>query len=248
MIRRTKAEVMGDLPPVTRTLVPVEVDLTEYRQAEADFIGWLDGQSRDLSRRAAKAVELTKMNELRRMAGRLKVPGVVRWVRDFFDQTDAKLLLGATHRRVTHPLVEEFAAAGAVLVDGECNERQKTAGFDRFNLDPACRLLVGNVQAAGVGWSCTSTSTVAVCEFPWTPGEALQFEARVHGQGRGLPGVPASAYYLYAPDTIEADLVGMLEEKSGWIDVTLDGKKADGGLSIVEQVKALMRSRVECAR
>lgn len=245
MIRRTKAEVMAELPPITRTLVPIEVDLSEYRRAEADFIGWLDAQSGGLSARAAKAVELTKMNELRRLVGRLKMDGVVRWVRDLFDQTDEKLLLGLTHKRVSRPLLEALADVGAVLVDGESSERHKIAAFDRFNLDPACRLLIGNTQAAGVGWSCTSTSTVALCEFPWTPGEAIQFEARVHGQGRGRAGRPVNAYYLYVDETIEADLVSMLEEKSRWVDATLDGDARGGGLSIVDQVKSLMRNRVE---
>lgn len=241
MIRRLKSDVLTDLPPKTRTVVPIEIDRKIYVEAECDFFRWLEKESPGRAARARKAEELSRMNELRRLAGRLKVDGVVAWVRDFLESSGEKLLLGAIHRAVTYPLIDAFGDA-AVLVDGYLDDGEKTAAFDKFNLDDDCRLLVGNIQAAGVGWSCRSAANAALCELPWTPGECLQFEDRCHGLERGT-GEPMNAFYLIAENTIESDLCRILQEKEGWIDAVLDGGVGDGGLNIHEQTLALMKQR-----
>jgi SWI/SNF-related matrix-associated actin-dependent regulator 1 of chromatin subfamily A len=244
MVRRLKIDVLRDLPEKRRSIVPVEIDRREYNAAETDFLAWLEktaGAGR--ADRARKARELAKMNELRRLAGRLKVRAVIEWVRDFFEGSDEKLLLGAVHRAVTGPLMEAFRST-AVLVDGGLSELEKTEAFDKFNADERCRLLVGNVQAAGTAWSCRATSKVLLCEMPWTPGECLQFEDRVHGLERGIPGTAAEIYYLVAEDTIEADLCRVIQTKQGWLDSVLDGgTRAETELDIYDQVKALVRRR-----
>jgi SNF2 family DNA or RNA helicase len=138
--------------------------------------------------------------------------------------------------------MERFGRS-AVLVDGRLDERAKTAAFVRFNHRPDCRLLVGNLQAAGVAWSCTATSHAAVCEFPWRPDELAQFVARMHGIGRGQVGVPVQVWYLVAPDTIEADLCQVLQVKQSHADQALDGAPRGVTLDIYDQVKALMKAR-----
>jgi len=242
MIRRLKSEVLTDLPPKTRTVVPIEIDRKTYVEAEINFLRWLEKESPARAARARKAEELSRMNELRRLAGRLKVDGVISWVRDFQESSGEKLLLGAVHRAVTYPLMDAFGDDAAVLVDGYLDDAGKTAAFDRFNLDDACRVLVGNIQAAGVGWSCRSASNVAFCELPWTPGECLQFEDRAHGLERGT-GDPMNVWYLVAENTIESDLCRIIQEKEGWIDAVLDGGVGDSGLNIHEQTLALMKRR-----
>ena len=243
MIRRLKADVLDDLPPKTRTVVDIEIDTAEYRRAEDDFLGWLETTAPGKSRSAARAEQITRMMELKRLAGRLKLPGVTAWVRDFLESSEAKLLLGAVHRKVTYPLMDALETeTGAVLVDGDCDGREKTAAFDAFNGDPACRLLVGNIQAAGVGWSCRATSYVALCELPWVPGDCVQFEDRVHGIGRGT-GAAVNAYFLVAPGTIESDLCRVLDEKQSWADAAVDGGEVEGGFAIYDRVAALMKER-----
>lgn len=236
MIRRLKADVLDQLPAKTVTVTPIEVPLRDYHRAEDDFLGWLDGESPGLAARAAKAEEITRMNYLKGFAGRLKVEPVISWVDDFFESSESKLLLGAVHRRVTYPIVDAFGAR-ATLVDGDLSDKQKQDAFDRFNLDPRCWLLVGNLQAAGVGWSCRSTSDVAIVELPWTPGELEQFIARIHGLERGLPGVAANINILVAAGTIEEDLCEIIQRKQGWLDQVLDGEPREDSIDVYDQLK-----------
>jgi SWI/SNF-related matrix-associated actin-dependent regulator 1 of chromatin subfamily A len=244
MVRRRKQDVLDQLPAVTYSVVPLEIDSAEYRRAEADYIGWLEEKSPQMARSAAKAEELTRLHGLKKLAGELKVPSVIDWCRDFFQSSDAKLLLGAIHRAVTAPIVAAFGKRETELVDGRCADVQKNRSFDRFNLDPACRLLVGNVQSAGTGWSCRSTSDLALCEIPWVPGDVAQFVGRVHGLSRGLPGVAAHVRFLVARGTVEEDLCALLDTKQRWSELAIDGRQTDDGPDVYGKIRAAVMDRV----
>lgn len=244
LVRRLKSEVLAELPQKTRTVVPMEVDLTEYHEAEADFVGWLARQDPEKARRAGNAEELTKLGYLLRLAGRSKVDPVIRWVRDRLDGSGEKLLLGANHKAVTHPIRDAFKRR-AILVDGDVGDKEKQVRFDRFNSDPRVELLVGNMKAAGAGWSCRATSTSAIAEMPWNPGTCRQFEDRIHGLERGLPGVAANIYYLVAAGTIEDDVCRIVQTKQGWMNAVLDGEADElDELDVYEELKRQIKRRV----
>lgn len=242
LIRRRKGDVLGQIPPVTHTVIPVEVDLREYRKAEVDFLGWLDSESVGMPLREARVEEMTRMGHLKRLAGRLKVKAVASWASGLVEETGGKLLLGALHYAVTDELMKAFGDR-AVLVDGRVTGRRKEELFYQFNHDRKIKILVGNVQAAGLGWSCKSTADVALCELPWNPGDVHQFICRVHGIERGVPGATAHARYLVAAETIEADLCQILQTKARWASEAVDGVEGDGGLDVYNQCKSLMRGR-----
>ena len=242
MIRRRKIDVLDQLPSITHTVIPMTVDLREYRRAESDFIGWLTEKSPTMARSAANAEELVRMNQLKQLAGQLKTDSVVRWALDLIDETNGKLLLGAIHYSVTKPLMRAFKKR-AVLVDGRIGGDEKNELFDRFNNDPKCRIMVGNIEACSTGWSCRSTSDGALCELPWRPCDVSQFFGRIHGIDRGLSGQPTHARYLIAEDTIESDLCKVLQTKAEWSSEAVDGIEGNDGINVFDQLKAMMRER-----
>lgn len=241
MIRRKKSDVLKDLPPITHTVIPVEIDLKEYRRAEANFLSWL-GETGGHPSSAAKAEELTRLTGLKQLAGHLKVKSVVAMVEDILEEGGGKLLLGTIHHAVSDAIARHFKGA-AVQADGRHSSTQKQAAFDRFNLDESCRLLVGNLQAAGTGWSCFSTSDVAVCEMPWVSAELEQFGGRCHGFGRGLKGNPTHVRYWVAAGTIEEDVCALLQRKLGWAAEAIDGTTSVGGMDIHTQVVNRIKER-----
>ena len=65
MIRRLKKDVLDDLPPKTRTVVPMELDnRAEYDEAHKDFLKWLRKKSRRLGL-VSRAIKWTKNKILR---------------------------------------------------------------------------------------------------------------------------------------------------------------------------------------
>lgn len=225
-IRRRKVDVIKDLPKKIRSIVPFELEKTaikEYRHAESDFTGWLAGRDYAAAMRSKHAELIVKTGYLKRLSAELKYRWVEAWIADFLEENDEKLIVFGVHKRILHPLHDRFAKE-SVLVDGGVTGSSRQALFDQFNTDKSKRLFIGNIIAAGVGWSCKSASNVAFIELDWVPGNHLQAEDRCHGIGRGT-GAPVNIYYLVAKETLEIDLCEILEKKQRVIQQTLDGKK-----------------------
>jgi len=243
MIRRLKEDVLRDLPTKTRSVVPMKISRPkEYLKAETDFIKWLRKYSKTKADRAMKAEKLVQMGYLKRLAAELKLPSVVDWIQNFLEESDDKLIVFGVHRIVLKSLQEKFKNI-SVLVDGSVTGPARQASIDGFNQNPKRRLFLGNVQAAGVGWSCTSASTTAFVEFPWTPGEMIQAEDRIHGIGRGT-GEPATFYNLVAGGTIEEKLIELLAQKQLTLDQTMDGSAGASGFDLMEKLaQSLIRKQ-----
>lgn len=221
LLRRRKEDVLADLPPIRREIIPIEVDLREYRTAEINFLLWLENEYSNEKPGERQTKARSRLGFLKRLAARLKMKNALAWIDDFL-QSGNKLLLGIVHYFVSDALMEKFGNR-AVLVDGRLSDVAKHEGFNRFNTDPACELCVGNVLSAGSAWSCTSSSDAALLELPWRFCELDQFQARIHGLGRGVVGRGAHLRLLVAEGTVETDIVGMIQQKHDNAAEILDG-------------------------
>jgi len=143
----------------------------------------------------------------------------------------------ATHHSTINALAEHFAGQ-VVTLTGETPQKERQAIVDRFQSDPVIRLFVGNIKAAGVGITLTAASDVAFIEFPWTPGDAVQAEDRCHRIGQGES---VTAWYLIAQDTIDADIVELLNDKADIIDAVQDGRNVTGEFGILDELVKRIR-------
>jgi SNF2 family DNA or RNA helicase len=186
-------------------------------------------------------------NALRMLVGELKIAGIIEWINSYLEETNEKLIVFGIHYRVLKPLYHHFQKI-SVLVNGEVTQAARDAAERRFHTDPNCRLLFGNIRAAGEAWSCKCTSTTAFVELDWVPGAHSQAEDRVYGVGRGLPGVPALAYYLLAFNTMEERMCRLLQAKQKDIDLAMDGKVTKEGVNLFDQVMKMLYEEVHAGR
>lgn len=232
MIRRTKRQVMRQLPSKMRQVVPFQLppqQLREYKEAEDALAIWHERNA--WMKPAERALQArTRMNNLKVLIGGLKMGLITDWIDNFLAGSDEKLLMFGVHHAVLKPLHKRYADQ-SVLVNGEVVGKNRQDLFDRFNYHKPTRLLFGNIKAAGEGWSCTSTANVAFAELAWTPGDHAQAEDRVHGLKRGT-GQQVRVYYLVAAGTIEQKLCRVLEEKQKVLDSTLDGAPQYGSIDV----------------
>jgi SWI/SNF-related matrix-associated actin-dependent regulator 1 of chromatin subfamily A len=242
MIRRLKKDVLKDLPPKQRTVIPIELSpqaRKEYDEAEKDTIGWL---RRNYSVGAAKAAEraeaMAKVGYLKRLAARLKLKQCVQWINDTRESSGEKLILFAIHKKIVARLKEEYTQAAVVTGDVIGSKRQ--GEFDRFNTKKSCDIFIGNIIAAGVGWSAKRCSISVFLELDWLPGNHTQAEDRCHGLGRGQEGVVSQSYYLVAKGTIEERLCKRLQKRQETLDKVLDGRKHEGLNLFDDLVNSLM--------
>jgi SWI/SNF-related matrix-associated actin-dependent regulator 1 of chromatin subfamily A len=244
MIRRRKADVLKDLPPMTRQVIPLPLsDPAQYEMAEKDFSRWLADTYPDRASNDRRSHRLVQMGYLKRLAGTLKLKAVKEWIDSFAEEAGKKLIVFGVHQAVLHDLHDHYR--DSVLVDGGVTGNKRQLAFDRFLNRRDCTRFFGNVQAAGTGWSAKGCDTVAFCELDWVPGNHTQAEARVHGIGRGSEGVRSMAYYLISEDTIEMDLCEVLQEKQRTLDLALDGRITPEGLNVLDLVEERMLARRE---
>jgi SWI/SNF-related matrix-associated actin-dependent regulator of chromatin subfamily A-like protein 1 len=153
------------------------------------------------------------------------------------------LVVFGVHRNIIDPVYEQFKKV-AVKIAGDVNEADRQQAIDHFQNDPKCRLFVGQIQAAGTGITLTAASHVAFLELPWTPGDVLQCEDRVHRIGQSQPVV---IYYLLAANTIDEDMAKLIDKKRSILDAVLDGAVDASPPILVELLKLYKKRRKERA-
>jgi SWI/SNF-related matrix-associated actin-dependent regulator 1 of chromatin subfamily A len=218
MLRRTKEEVMGDLPPKVMEVVPLEVDMKameEYRAQEATAFREDGVSSKEMRERVAG---------LLRTAYALKEPALMQWVRDFLD-SGRKLLLFAWHRDVVDLIHLGLRDWKPARLYGGMSTADREAARSMFINDPDCRVMVANIQSGGVGIDGFQDvcSDVAFAEFSHTPLYHRQAEDRLHRSGQRSS---VTSYYLVAPGTVDMDAVEVLDDRAKMLDGVLDGKEA----------------------
>ena len=255
-IRRRKADVLKELPPKQRSVVPLEIDnRSEYQKAEQDLIRWLREQAAkeegDLLASAAEraaqteadiarkmqAEQLVRIQALKRLAARGKMEGVVEWVTDFMESGE-KLVIFAHHVEIVEELGRRFKAP---IITGQTDLTARQSAVDRFQRDPACKVIALNLQAGGVGLTLTAASNVAFVELGWNPAIHDQAEDRCHRIGQEDQ---VTAWYLLAEKTIDEQIQSLIDAKRVVVTAATDGEAPTGEGSIMEDlIKTLKEDR-----
>jgi hypothetical protein len=247
-IRRTKADVLAELPPITHDPVVVTTDsklMREYAKAEADIARYVAERARQIAielgenprsaavraRLAAEANEhLVRISALRRIAALAKMPAIVEWVETRVE-SGAKVVLAAHHRDVVDALADRF---GGLKIQGgmsvEDVERHKAAFQEQSVTDAP--VIVLSIQAAKTGHTLTAAHDVGFVELPWTPADVDQTIARVYGRLSDLHG--ATATYLLADGTIDETIFRLIGQKREVVDAVTDGTGGGGADGSVE--------------
>jgi len=223
-VRRTKAQVLPQLPAKRQETVPVLLsNEQDYRMAESDVIAWLQTLPLDLRSIDAKvaaalrAEQLVRLNQLRQLAANGKLPTALAWIADF-QASGEPLVVFAEHRAVQRAVIERFPDAAHILGSDTGINRQRAV--DAFQSEDGPQLIVCSMRAASQGITLTRASNVAFLELDWTPARHDQAEDRLHriGQDRGV-----TAWYLLAPDTIDETMAELLQRKRSLIGAVTDG-------------------------
>ena len=227
-VRRTKQQVLPQLPSKRHDTVPILLsNEEEYRLAENDVIAWLQALPLDLGTIDAKvaaalrAEQLVRLNNLRQLAGRGKLPTALAWIADFLESGEP-LVVFAEHIAIQRAVLERFPAAVHILGADATVDRQRAV--DDFQSDDGPQLIVCSMRAASQGITLTRASNVAFLELDWTPARHDQAEDRLHRIGQDSA---VTAWYLLAPDTIDQTMAQVLERKRSLIDAITDGQVQD---------------------
>ena len=224
MIRRLKKDVLKDLPPKIRSIVPMELENSkEYAVAEDDFINWLRGIDVKKAERAEKAEALSRIEGLKQLTIAGKIRQCCNWIENFIESGE-KLVVFTTHKNTIDTLMTVFSDV-AVKLDGSTNMADRQTAVERFQTDPSIKLFIGNIKAAGVGITLTAASNACVLELPWTSVECDQAEDRIHRIGQDAESI--TIWYLLADNTIDTEIASLLDGKRQVLSAVLDGEEIE---------------------
>lgn len=238
VIRRTKLEVLTELPAKRRAVVPLEVsdrDRKAYNLVLAEMADLLSNEELDLYGRT------NAIGGLNRAAAAAKLDAALDWVESFLESGE-KLVLFAIHKAIVRRVMERFGDV-AVKITGDTPAAKRQDIVDRFQTDDEIRLFVGNIDAAGTGITLTAASNVAFLEFAWRPGDHDQAEDRCNRIGQTNA---VTAWYLVMQDSVDgAHLALVLDYKRQNIETVMEG--SPGKLSF-ETIKMLSAAILEQAK
>lgn len=254
MVRRDKKEVLKDLPPKTREIIllpndglakQVERELTQVRsflaQYESDLgiedvddaLDYMEDMSADLEdmtySEIAESMEnnmeiaFAEMSAARKALALAKAPLVKEHV-DRLLETGEKVILFCYHKEVAAYFKKAYSNMCA-FVTGATPSNRRQDQVDMFQEDPDCRVFIGNIAAAGVGFTLTAASIVVFAEISWVPSELEQAEDRAWRIGQ-LCNVLVQ--HLVIDGSIDARMIEVILERIAEIERALDAKHVRG--------------------
>ena len=201
MLRRTKQEVLSELPPKRRLVQEIDADDKVYRELMRPVMEML-GSLRELhpdARGRAILEERISAGE-RQATGVAKAPFVAAFVRALLDN-DEKVLLYAHHHTVMDIYQKELANYKPAFITGRESVAKKDASVSRF-MEGATNLCVISLRSAA-GLNLQRASCVVFGELDWSPAVHSQAEDRAHRMGQKDS---ILCYYLVAPQGSDRDM------------------------------------------
>ncbi len=244
-IRRLKKDVLDDLPdkminttyldlPEPRAYKEIEVESTN-QIIDSDeqyklFYKSLAGKSKE--QRAEKIVRsqmegefkeltanvLVQIEKLKQEAARQKVIAS----QDIFEEyisNQKKVVVFCTHKKTVHDL--ELMYPQSFIITGEIKPEDRMKRITEFEKNPRILFLFATMQTTGTGFNLTSSSEVLFMELGWTPAEHKQCEDRCWRIGQKHK---VNVNYLVAKNTIDEDIIEVLNNKSEVIEGAIRGE------------------------
>jgi SNF2 family DNA or RNA helicase len=215
VLRRRKAEVLTELPPLQLQDIPLiyTPSAADAMTGTKDAVDRLSrAQSDDDVVRALQAID-TGTAALRQQLGLLKVAPTLLWVQERMAST-RKLLIFAWHHTVIEDLRKGLVEFNPVVITGATSPKDRAEAIDQFQNHPNVRVFIGQVLAAGTAITLTAASEVAIVEPSWVPGENVQAISRAHRLGQH-DSVLAS--FLYLPGTLDERIIKVFRRKAAEI-------------------------------
>lgn len=149
----------------------------------------------------AVAILFEEMASVRRELGLAKLSCITPWVNDFLIGGE-KLLLFAYHSDVVKALAESLSKWEPAVIWGGTPMHRRQLEVDRLQEDENCRIFIGNIAAAGVGFTMTRAHDVAFAEGDWVPSMIEQCEDRACRIGQTAEKI--NSYFLVANGSLDS--------------------------------------------
>ena len=206
MVRRSKEEVLGQLPPLVRQNVPI-------RLPEMDVLSLEDGIDIDTIVYAVEnnlPIESEHITTVRRKLGALKAPHVLTHIIETLDEVEC-LVVFMHHKDVMQHLITGLTEKNIshVSISGLTLPEDRVKSVDIFQKGEA-RVFLASLKAANTGLTLTRASTLIMAEYDWVPSTNEQAEGRIY---RVSQKDICRVRYIVAQDSLDEKILKVVQRK-----------------------------------
>lgn len=215
MVRRTKDQVLTQLPPKVRA--PQFIALPDAAQRKYEYLAKLGAEKAAQSRAEA----LVYLNELRKAIGTAKIEFAIEWIEEFLE-TGKQLIVFADHINVQNSIADALLAnkVSVARIAGARSNSFTESEKGRFQRGEA-RVIVCSLKAGIEGHTLTAASDVLFVEMGWNPATHDQGEDRSYRIGQNES---VTSWWLVAQNTHDEDTYELIDSKRKVINAVHDGK------------------------
>ncbi len=224
--RRTKREVMRELPPKIRQDEWLELDAAQraaYERTEAVGCAELE----ELGDQVSRVHVFTLIGKLKAICNFApgattspKLRATIEKVEEIRASGQKVLVFTQWVGEGVDKIAKALKPYGVVAFDARLSQPQREAAVRRFREDGDVTAFVATVKSAGVGLTLTEASYVIHFDHWWNPAWMWQAEDRAHRRGQVQP---VNVYSLWMADTIEARVHELLQRKGLLHEEIVDG-------------------------
>ena len=232
MLRRTRHQVIKDLPPRTNRILRIppteeQLDLQKgHRQIIQTIIQKKYLTEMDLLR-LQKALLMCRMCANSTFLVDKHPPGysskldeLSQLLDQLMAEEDRKVVLFSewtTMLNLIEPILEN-QNLNYVRLDGSVPQKKRQGLMHRFQNDPDCKLFI-TTNAGSTGLNLQAANTVINVDLPWNPAILEQRIGRAHRMGQKRP---VQVFLLVTENTLEENLLATLSAKHELAQAVLD--------------------------
>jgi SWI/SNF-related matrix-associated actin-dependent regulator of chromatin subfamily A-like protein 1 len=230
--RLKRADVL-DLPPLRIDTWPLDMETTGGgRQTEAQIAG-ADAVAELINKLSHYGNSIEKFDNstldvylacilgsyqqlatIRRETGTLKAIAGALLLKDELEHGSPKTVVFCHHRDAIETVARGLAAFNPAVLHGGTPDAKRDEEIDRFQNDPACRVFIGQIKAAGVSINLQAAERVVFVEASWSPADNDQALSRVYRAGQTKP---VLVRFTYLKGSIDEAVNRALARKSAMI-------------------------------
>lgn len=252
ILRRTKAQVLSDLPPKTEQILMTALHPKQreiYDQLRASYQATLLAQveQEGVGRSALQVLEaLLRLRQVAchpglvspewASAGSAKLDAVFEQIAEVLDEGH-KLLVFSQFTKLLGYVRAHLDGRGVryAYLDGSTRDRAEVV--EQFQTDPGCGVFLVSLKAGGVGLNLTAAGYVFLLDPWWNPAVEAQAIDRAHRIGQTQP---VFAYKLIAKDTVEEKILELQQSKRQLAEAILDGGSTAIGDLTADDLRMLL--------
>jgi len=249
MLRRTKEEVAGDLPPKQEQVLELDLHpkhqkvyqrhLQRERQKVLGLIGDLTKHRfeifRSLTLLRQLSLDASLVDDSYANIPSTKLDALVEMLGDIVSEGHRTLVFSQFTgylTKVRHRLTE--AGITTSYLDGRTRRRQEA--IDSFVNGSAPVFLI-SLKAGGFGLNLTEADYVILLDPWWNPATEAQAIDRTHRIGQDKK---VMVYRMVARETIEERVMALKEHKAALFDAVMSGTSAKGTALTAEEIRDLL--------